>query len=401
MVVEYTYDTANRLTDTRYPTQYGTAAGNKLVHYDYDGASRPTAVKVNNAVYGSQLTYNASGQLLSMLVGASGANQLQETYLYDDKTGLISNQKVMRGTTALLDLTHFMYNSYARAGRTGQLSKLINNLNAEKTRIFTYDALGRLSKVTNNSTWSQNYTYDRYGNRRTVTSSNSIANLSPAPPQPQEFHLASHEPPRDASPARLRGETSHYVSNVSQASTLSHHPANTLTRMHDDDLRLESSERGAALNAPTQMPTPSPQPPARNTQTQQTDTTTAAPDALLSLSVLRETPAASRICRRPPPPAAPTMGCRDRPSSSTAVTLTTTMGSLRPMHGTSGTVRPVRASVQLRLTRQPELTTSLAREGQRRSLQFFQLDDGHCEQPHLQRRDLCFTNCANGDECRA
>ncbi len=288
MVVEYTYDTANRLTDTRYPTQYGTAAGNKLVHYDYDGASRPTAVKVNNAVYGSQLTYNASGQLLSMLVGASGANQLQETYLYDDKTGLISNQKVMRGTTALLDLTHFMYNSYARAGRTGQLSKLINNLNAEKTRIFTYDALGRLSKVTNNSTWSQNYTYDRYGNRRTVTSSNSIANLSPAPPQPQEFQLASHEPPRDASPARLRGETSHYVSNVSQASTLSHHPANTLTRMHDDDLRLESSERGAALNAPTQMPTPTTQATPAPPQTQQTDTTTAAPSGLIPICPERD-----------------------------------------------------------------------------------------------------------------
>lgn len=196
MMVEYTYDTASRLTDIFYPTQYGTTASNKHVHYDYDGASQPTAVQVNSATYGSQLTYNASGQLLSMLVGASGANQLQESYVYDDKTGLISSQKIMRGTTPLLDLTHFMYNTYARAGRTGQLSKLTNNLNAEKNRVFTYDALGRLSKVTNNSTWSQNYAYDRYGNRQTINSSNSVARLSPAPApaQPGEAQLAYQEP---------------------------------------------------------------------------------------------------------------------------------------------------------------------------------------------------------------
>jgi RHS repeat-associated protein len=218
MVLEYTYNTLGRLTDVRYPSQYGAGGATKYLHYDHDAASRLSALKVNGVDYGSQITYNASNQITSLLVGSAGANQVQETYDYSPQTGLLSSQRIVRNGAALLDLSYDYWAAGARSGRTGQIKKITNNLAASKSRAFDYDALGRLVKATNNSTWSERYTYDRYGNRTTVSSAAGIAAAPSAKPE-TGVELASAGA-RDDLPDFLRKNDTRTVSDVAPLSPL-------------------------------------------------------------------------------------------------------------------------------------------------------------------------------------
>jgi len=174
--VEYIYDTLDRVTDVRYPAQYGFGAAlRKVVHHDYDVASRLRGLKVDGVDYASNLQYNAASQTTSLQVG-TGANQVIETYNYDAATGLLTNQQVTRGAVRLLDLSYDYLRPGTSAGRTGQLTRVINNLDRSKDKTYEYDALGRLVRVTSgDNRWWQQYTYDRYGNRTSVAVGGQLA----------------------------------------------------------------------------------------------------------------------------------------------------------------------------------------------------------------------------------
>lgn len=207
MTITYAYDALSRITQTTYPQQYRdniTDPLRKSVVPSYDTASRVTGLKVNNADYASQITYNATSQITSLLVG-SGSNQVTETYSYDERTGLLSGQAVKRGTTTLMD-----YGYSYRLGHcdtplaqcsadpifdyhTGQLTMVTNNgpIGEWKKQSFQYDALGRLKTAQQykwidhfddpnypfeweqRTYWQQTYSYDRYGNRTAVAAFNS------------------------------------------------------------------------------------------------------------------------------------------------------------------------------------------------------------------------------------
>ena len=174
----YSYDSLDRINNVTYPAEYGNGAQpRKVVHHDYDVASRLTGLTVDGATHASQIAYNAASQTTSLKVGLSGANQITESYAYNSQTGLLDNQTVARGATTLLDLSY----DYAGANgkRTGQLAKILNNRNHNKDRGYSYDALGRLIAAQGGPStgplWTQNYSYDRYGNRTSVTASGSSA----------------------------------------------------------------------------------------------------------------------------------------------------------------------------------------------------------------------------------
>jgi RHS repeat-associated protein len=192
MVTDYIYDTVDRITDIRYPAEYETgAARRKVLHQDYDVASRLSRLKVDGTDYASQITYNAANQSTTIKVGAGGGNQLTENYAYNTQTGLLENQRVVRGTQSLLDLSYDYVG--ANGKRTGQLVKVTNNLDASHNhdRSYAYDALGRLMQarggLSTSPLWTQTYSYDRYGNRLSVTATGNVASLSaPDASQPQQ-----------------------------------------------------------------------------------------------------------------------------------------------------------------------------------------------------------------------
>ena len=132
-LTEYTYDSLNRLTDTRYPIQYGvTGSPRKMVHNDYDVASRASSLKVDGADYASQIVYNAANQPTSLKVG-NGSNQTTDTNEYDPVTSLLTRQRVQIGTSTLLDLNYGYLRQGTTSGRTGHLTSIVNNLNANRS----------------------------------------------------------------------------------------------------------------------------------------------------------------------------------------------------------------------------------------------------------------------------
>jgi RHS repeat-associated protein len=179
-LTNYSYDSLDRVTGVQYPAEYGNgSAPRKAIHHTYDIASRLTDLTYDGQSFASNIVYNGTSQTTSLNVG-SGTNQITESYSYNAQTGLLDNQTVARGATTLLNLSYDYANSNGK--RTGQLTKILNNLNHNKDRGYSYDALGRLVQATGGPStgtlWTQTYTYDRYGNRLSVSASGNSAKLS-------------------------------------------------------------------------------------------------------------------------------------------------------------------------------------------------------------------------------
>jgi RHS repeat-associated protein len=182
MTVTYAYDTEGRTSQMTYPEQYQ-GTGNpirKVVTPSYDVASRMDGLQVNSTNYASQVNYNAASQVNSLAIG-SDANQLTETYQYDQKSGLLTNQNLSRNGLVLKNLAYGYQKDapcppsgicpdvYHSTAYTGQVTTVIDN---GKYNFYSYDALGRLQHVfqmggksTYVLRWTEDYSYDRYGNR--------------------------------------------------------------------------------------------------------------------------------------------------------------------------------------------------------------------------------------------
>lgn len=178
----YLYDKADRVRETQYPAEHGEGGARKIVRAEYDEASRVKELKFNNQSFASQLAYNASSQTSSLNIGYNITQQLSETYTYNQQTGLLTGQTAQRagGSAATLLNLSYDYTRPGQSGVSGQLTKITNNLDANKNKVYEYDALARLKLVKSGSNpatplWTQVYSYDRYGNRTNVTKTGSVA----------------------------------------------------------------------------------------------------------------------------------------------------------------------------------------------------------------------------------
>ncbi|MEJ7623742.1 MAG: peptidoglycan DD-metalloendopeptidase family protein [Pyrinomonadaceae bacterium] len=193
---DYSYDSTGRLTQIDYPAQYGlTGNPRKAIVPSYDEASRLTQMTVAGVTHLSDVAYNNSSQVSQLKTGAGTNRARIEAYSYEAQTGLLTGQTVKNNalTSTYLDLSY----SYSRGnssgtlnGKTGQLTGIVDNLNRNKDRKYEFDAIGRLDKAMGGiaagasgvtANWTQDYTYDRFGNKTGVSATGVDANNAAVP----------------------------------------------------------------------------------------------------------------------------------------------------------------------------------------------------------------------------
>jgi len=174
LVLDYSYDSLDRIIGRTYPTEYGTQKLARRVVSDSVGIGNiVTAMKLDGVPVASQISYDATGQVASLVFAEGNPQSTTDAFSYDPLTGRLSGQTVRRGNIDLLNLA-YGYVGNNIAGATGQLTSLIDSLDTRHQRSYSYDALERLVTVQDPPYWRMSYEYDRYGNR-TSTSVNGVA----------------------------------------------------------------------------------------------------------------------------------------------------------------------------------------------------------------------------------
>ncbi len=153
----------------------------KVIGPVYDYASRLIELFADDVEL-SDVSYNTMGQVTQLKV-TEGTYEIVEEYGYDAQTGLLTSQYVYQ-TGLFREIMSLEY-GYSRGnskgtlnGKTGQLTKVTNHLDHNKDRVYEHDALGRLVKAKGGAAagatsvvanWTQEYSYDRYGNKTGAT----------------------------------------------------------------------------------------------------------------------------------------------------------------------------------------------------------------------------------------
>jgi len=176
--LSYTYNYAGLLTGETYPTS-------RAVSYAYDEGGRLSSVGDGTTTFANSFAYAAHGGLASETWGNTAVHAMS----YNRRLQA-SQAKLSMGTTAKqqYDYSYGQFNTSTGAVDTsknnGQIGKIDGAIDgsAQWNQGFSYDELGRLSNVTEHpsssmgtETYSQGYTYDRYGNR--FQSANSTLGL--------------------------------------------------------------------------------------------------------------------------------------------------------------------------------------------------------------------------------
>jgi RHS repeat-associated protein len=176
--LSYAYNYAGQLTGETYP-------GTRALAYHYDDGGRLSQVDDGTTTFANTFTYAAHGGLTSETWGNTAVHAM--TY---NRRLQASQVKLSLATTVQQQYDYSYgqfdttYGTVDTSKNNGQIGKVLGTIGttAQWNQGFSYDELGRLSNVTEHQgssmstqTYSQSYTFDRYGNR--FQSANSTLGL--------------------------------------------------------------------------------------------------------------------------------------------------------------------------------------------------------------------------------
>jgi YD repeat-containing protein len=144
LIASYTYDARGNRTSVTDALQ------DPPTSFDYDVMNRLKKItQPGNAT--TQFVYDTRGRRTSV----TDPNNKTTQYGYDDADRLTSV------TDAALNMTSYQYDT------ENHLASITDAMNPPRITGFSYDSLGRVTKVTFPSTLTENYTYDAVGNLKT------------------------------------------------------------------------------------------------------------------------------------------------------------------------------------------------------------------------------------------
>ena len=156
--VAYTYDTADNPTSVTYPDGY-------VLNYEYDAVNRLTRIADGTDATVVAYQYDDAGRRTRKTLG----NGTYVTYAYDelDRLTLLVNHAPDDTIQS-----QFAY-TYNAGGVVDTMTTL------EGTHIYTYDDTYQLTSVTYPDGRTVSYTFDKVGNRKTVTDDGTVTNYNP------------------------------------------------------------------------------------------------------------------------------------------------------------------------------------------------------------------------------
>jgi RHS repeat-associated protein len=176
--LSYTYNYAGLLTGEAYPST-------RALAYHYDDGGRLSQVDDGTTTFANSYAYSAHGGLASETFG----NTAVHTMTYNRR--LQASQVKLNLSSTVLQQYDYGYGQFNTSSgdvdtskNNGQIGKVLGTIGttAQWNQGFSYDELGRLSNVVEHQgssmftqTYSQSYTFDRYGNR--FQSANSTLGL--------------------------------------------------------------------------------------------------------------------------------------------------------------------------------------------------------------------------------
>jgi RHS repeat-associated protein len=162
----WTYDNEGRVLSVQYPVVTDPGTGNPTstaYNYTYDNMGRPSTMPNGYGGYNvNGVSYNASDQLLSIGYFGTGENRSYNAM----------NQLTYLASGAMVE--NYLYTA---GQNNGQISEVQEG--SGETVSYQYDRLKRLISASSTLGWSQQYTYDGFGNM-TYKSGNFSAYADPA-----------------------------------------------------------------------------------------------------------------------------------------------------------------------------------------------------------------------------
>lgn len=188
----YGYNLASEMTSETYPS-------GRQVITEYDTAGRAAGISARGNYYAgaaasdatNRIQYAPQGAVSVMSLGngewehTNFNNRLQPTQI-----GLGTS-----GTDSSILRLDYEYTSSCQTGNNGNvLKQTITATGLSLTQNYCYESLNRLSSASENSgsNWTQNYDYDRYGNRAVNPSSTLIPSPTLTPQSLNNFSTATN-----------------------------------------------------------------------------------------------------------------------------------------------------------------------------------------------------------------